>query len=280
MRQLHRHRGGQGGFAHAAFAHQHHQAMAIGGNVVHQLRQAGRLGRRHSRRCKCRRSNRRVAEQMPQGIEPHQIERLEWDAVLWQCPQRWRHVLQRPLLARRNGDGQRVTAVIGRQHAIDDQVLLAQPDIRQFLMRAIGLAQRGALGTRDQHQTRVRGVGQGLHRRLVLGALFFQPRQRAQARRIALARFQETTPRARQLQKANGVPRGGRVENDVVEPSGQGRVGQQLGEFVKGRNLGGASARELFFDALDHIVGQNATHRADDAITVGLRCALGIDLQC
>jgi hypothetical protein len=49
------------------------------------------------------------------------------------------------------------------------------------------------------------GIGQRLHRSLVLAALFFQARQRPQARRIAFACFQKAAPCARQLQQADGV---------------------------------------------------------------------------
>ena len=41
--QLHGDRRRHGGFADAALAHQHHEAVAVGGNVVNQLRQARRI---------------------------------------------------------------------------------------------------------------------------------------------------------------------------------------------------------------------------------------------
>ena len=146
-------------------------------------------------------------------------------------------------------------------------------------MGARGLAQRGGLGARHQHQPGVGRVGQGLHGGLVAITLFFQPGQGAQARGIALARFQETAPGAGQLQQADGVAGGRRVEQDVLVLRVQGRVGQQRGEFVESGNLGGAGARELFLDALDHRIGQHAAHRANDAVTVALGGGLRVDLQ-
>ena len=42
MSQLHGDRGSHGRFADAAFSHQHHEAVAVGGYAVNQLRQARR----------------------------------------------------------------------------------------------------------------------------------------------------------------------------------------------------------------------------------------------
>jgi hypothetical protein len=56
-------------------------------------------------------------------------------------------------------------------------------------------------------------------------------------------------------------------------------VGQQAGEFVEGRDLGGAGARELLLDAAHDVIRQQPAHRADDAVAVGLRGGLRVDLQ-
>ena len=81
------------------------------------------------------------------------------------------------------------------------------------------------------------------------------------------------------MQQADGVAGGRGVENDVVVVGGQRRIGQQRREFVEGRDLGGAGAGELLFDALDHRLRQHAAHRADDAVAVGLRRGLRVDFQ-
>ena len=114
----------------------------------------------------------------------------------------------------------------------------------------------------------------------VLVALLFKAGQRAEARGVALAFFEKTAPGARQLQQPDGMPGGRGVKNDVVVAGGQCPVSQQPRELIEGRNLGCAGAGKLLLNALDHRLRQNATHRADDAVTVGLRRGLGIDLQC
>ena len=73
---------------------------------------------------------------------------------------------------------------------------------------------------------------------------------------------------------------GGRgVEDDVVKPARGRVVSQQGGELVKCGDLGGAGAGELLLDTLDHRIRQHAAHRADDAVTVGLRGGGRVDLQ-
>ena len=74
---------------------------------------------------------------------------------------------------------------------------------------------------------------------------------------------------------------GGRgIEQDVIIARGNGRVRQQGREFVERGDLGGARPGQLLLDALDDRIGQHAAHRADDAVAVGLRRRLRIDLEC
>ncbi len=81
------------------------------------------------------------------------------------------------------------------------------------------------------------------------------------------------------MQQADSVSGGGRIKNDVVVVAPQCRIGEQRGELVKGGNLGGAGARELLLDALDHGVGQHTAHRAGDAVTIRLRSGLRVNFQ-
>ena len=167
---------------------------------------------------------------------------------------------------------------LGKQ-AVDDQVLARQTDGGQFLVRARGLAQRGALAACHQHQVCAGAVLQRGDGGLVLGALLVEASQRAQARGVALAGFQKAAPRARQAEQADGVAGGRGVEDDVVKAARGCVIGQQGGEFVERGDLGGAGAGELLLDPVDHRVRQHAAHRADDAIAVGLRGGGRVDLQ-
>ena len=172
-----------------------------------------------------------------------------------------------------------VRDVGGREHAVDQEKLLRQADRGEFGVGTRGLHQGGGLRPGHQHQPGAQGVGQGIDGRLVLRTLLFQPGQRPQAGGVAFAFFQKTAPGAGQLQHADGVAGGRGVEDDVGIGLRQRGIGQQAGEFVKGGDLGGAGARELFLDASDHVIRQQPAHRSDDAVAVGLRGGLRVDLQ-
>ena len=231
-----------------------------------------------------------VAQQTAQGVEPDQVEGLQRDAIHRQGLEHVRKRRQRRLLA--PGDGGRqavntgfVTALaprfarLGRQHAVDDQVLLAQADGRQLCMGARDLAQRSLLGARDQDQTSPLGIGQGRDGGAVLRALFLQPCQGTEAGRIALAGLEKAAPGPRQLQQPDGVAGRRGIEDDVIEVGGQRRVEQQRGELVEGRDLRRAGPGELLFDALDHRLGQPIADRVNDALAIALGCGLRVDLQ-
>ena len=112
-----------------------------------------------------------------------------------------------------------------------------------------------------------------------MGALLFEARQWPEARRIALAGFEEPAPGTGQLQQANGVPGRCRIEDDVLVSGGHRRIDQQPRELIERCNFRGAGAGELFLDALDHHFGQNASHRPDNAIAVRLRGRLRVDFE-
>ena len=277
--KLHRHRRGEGRLAHAALAHQHHQPVAVGGDAVHQpgdVRQGGRRDGRHvvGRADVCRH------EELAQRVQPHQVEGLEGDPVGGQAGQPGGHRGEGRLLAGEDRCGERVALRLARrQEAVDDQKLPVDADGGQLVVGARHFAQGGLLGAGHQHQPGARAVGQRFHRRLVLAALLFQPGQRAQAGRVALARLEKAAPRAGQLQQADGVAGGRGVEDDVLVVVGQAGIHQQPGEFVEGGDLGGAGAGELLLDALHHAVGQEPAHRPDDAVAVSLGGGLRVDLE-
>ncbi len=147
-------------------------------------------------------------------------------------------------------------------------------------MRASNFAQRRILGTSNQNQARALRVCQRIDGFFVSGTLFFKSSQGTETRSVSFAFLQKAAPRSRQLQQPDGMSSGSGVENDVVVLGRQCRVGQQRCELVEGRNFSRTSAGKLLFDALDHGIRQNPTHRADNAITVCLRRSLRVDLQC
>jgi len=166
-----------------------------------------------------------------------------------------------------------------RHDGVDDEVLLAQAEGCEFLVGSLDLGDRGALGARDEDQT---GAGRVAERRdgaRVRAALAFQPGERSEAGRVALALVEEVGPRAGQLQEPDGVPGRGGVEDDVVVVGREGRVGEQAGELVERGDLGSAGAGELFLDEADLDVGQDPAHGPDDPLPVGGRGLLGVDLQ-
>ena len=197
-----------------------------------------------------------IDQQVTQGIEADEVERLERDLIPRQGLQCLRNGGQCGLLSLVDGGGEWVVfGLAGGEDAVDDQVLLGQADGGKFFMGACRLAQRGALRTGHQHEASTQGIGQRLHRSLVLAALFFQARQRPQTRRIAFACLQKSAPCARQLQQADCVACGGCVEDDMRVILCQRRIGQQGRELVEGGDFRGASTRQGFFDAIHYRIG-------------------------
>ena len=70
-----------------------------------------------------------------------------------------------------------------------------------------------------------------------------------------------------------------RVEDDVIEAARRLGVAEQLGELVERRDLDGARAGELLLDARDRGIRQLAAIRADDALAIGARGLLRIDVE-
>ena len=118
-----------------------------------------------------------------------------------------------------------------------------------------------------------------LNRRLILRALLFEPRERAEAGGVAFSRFKEAAPCDGELQQADGVAGRRGVEDDVVVTGGDFGIGQQRGEFVEGGDFRRAGSRKLLLNALDDGFRQLAAHGADDAVAIGLRGGLRVDFK-
>jgi len=76
------------------------------------------------------------------------------------------------------------------------------------------------------------------------------------------------------------VSGGGGVEHNVVVARGGIRLGEKRGELVERGDLGRARPGELLDDGGDLPVGQQPTHRADDAFSIRLGSLFWVDLQC
>lgn len=162
----------------------------------------------------------------------------------------------------------------------DGDVLAAQPERGEFAVGAVDLGESGAGGAGDEHEPGALRVRQGVDRGGVHGLLLVEPGERSEARRVTLARREELGPVPGQLQQPDGVSGGGGVEQHVVERRDLAvGVGQQRGELVERRDLGGARTGELLGDRGDLGVGQQSPHRPDDAFPVGIGGLLGIDLE-
>lgn len=217
---------------------------------------------------------------MAQCGQPDEVEWLQRHVIARQSAQRVGDGGQGGLLTRvdclREGIERRLLL---RQKAVDHQKVSGEADRRQFAMSPRSLAERGVLGAGDEDETCALAVRQGLDRLLVLRPLLGEARKRAEARGVAFPGFEKAAPRHGELQQSDGVAGGRRVENDVVETRGQLRIREQRREFVEGGDFRRAGSRELLLDAFHHGVGQLAAHGVDNAVPIGLRGGLWIDLQ-
>ena len=136
-----------------------------------------------------------------------------------------------------------IGAVAGREHAVDDEMLVDEPE--RVAARPPCAPPRAARAGRPGHQDdrRPRRIAQGRQRRLETRLLHLQPRMRAEAGGAPVVALEKAGPRLGQAQQAQGVAGRRGVEDDVVEL--RGVAGQQAGELVEGGDLGGAGAREL-----------------------------------
>ena len=99
----------------------------------------------------------------------------------------------------------------------------------------------------DEEHRRLVPVGQGLDGLFIQFFPRFQARQLAQTGRAVFALLDELAPRRRQLQHAQGVACRRRIEDDVVVATGNGFIGEEIGELVEGGDFYGTRTGQLFF---------------------------------
>jgi hypothetical protein len=212
-RQFHRHRRGQRGLAHAALAHQHDQAVAIGGDVVHQRGKAGRDQRGLGRKIGAALMGAESPSRWRRASRPTRLKALSgsgrWAAGsarrAWRPgpPARARRS-RRPagrLRPRRPGNTPLTT-----RYCFDRPMAASSVWVRAA-SRSVGLCARAT------STSRVRGVGQGIDGGLVLAALLLQPGQRPQAGGVALARLPESRSRRRATAAGGWCGRWARCRN-------------------------------------------------------------------
>ena len=162
LHQADRERGGDGGFAHAAFAHDHDEAVARGGEFVGQAAQ--RLGRQRWGRCRRMGrlgAGRRTTEQRAQRWQAHGVEGAQRHFVTRQSGQAVGHGGQRLLAERFNGGGNRVAGAGRVEHAVDGQALVGQAQVAQLLGGARGFLHGARVGPGDEHHGGQCRVAQG-----------------------------------------------------------------------------------------------------------------------
>ena len=161
------------------------------------------------------------------------------------------HSTEGPLLGGEHLLGKWV-AIIGRVHdAIDHQQLVVDTELRQLTSRAGCLLESCLLGTADENQSGLVAVGEVVHRLTVDLLARLQSRELSKTRNSVLARFNERCPGRWQLEHAQRVASGSRVEDDVVVPARVGLVGEEVGELVEGGYLNRAGTRQLFLHVGD-----------------------------
>ena len=156
-------------------------------------------------------------EQLAQGVEADEIEGLQRHIIARQGAERLGDGRQGRLLAFVDCLGERIERrfFLGQQ-AVDDQELLGEADCRQLAMGARCFAQGGVLSAGDEDEPGALSIREGLHGGIILCALLFEARERAEARGVAFARFEKARPGDGQLQQPDGVAGRRGVENNVV----------------------------------------------------------------
>ena len=240
-------RSGNRGFADAALAHDHDQAVAQRGQFVGQP--AERLGGQISR-CPVGsgRDNRHgtAAEQGAQSRQADGVKSAQRHFVARQAGQGVRHLRDGFCAQGFDGAGDGVIKPAGMKHAVDEQALVRQAQRAQFFGGARRLLHGARVGPGDQNHGGQRRIAQCRQRSVEARFLHLQPRVRAQAGSATVIAGQKAAPRLGQAQQAQRVAGWGGVENEVVVAlRATAFVGQQRGKFVKGGNFSGAGTRQL-----------------------------------
>ena len=278
LHQADRQRGGDGGLAHAALAHDHDQPVTGRGQFVGQRGQ--RAGRQFGGARGGHDVRRRAAtEQRTQRGQADGVEGPQRHLIARECGQRPGQLRQR--LAAQGFDGRRhaVGRIAGVEHAVDGQPLVRQPELSQLVRGARGFLHGAWVGPRDQHYGGERRVAQGPQRGIETRLLHLQPRMRPQAGGAAVVACQETAPGLGQAEQAQGVAGGRGVEDHMIELPVRRLTGQQRGELVEGGDLGGAGARELLAHRCALLVAGARLQLRQHALAVGLGGAVGVDVE-
>ena len=132
------------------------------------------------------------------------------------------HLLERRAAALLERSGDAVARVARAANtALMTSCWFLMPSAVELARRALGLAQRGAIGPRHEHDGRARAVGQRLDalRRTAPPASSARSAGRG-TRRRRVVDCEEARPRARQAEQPQRVPGRRGVEEDVIERHG------------------------------------------------------------
>ena len=100
---------------------------------------------------------------------------------------------------------------------------------------------------------------------------------RPQAGSATIIALEESGPRLGQAEQAQGVPRGRRVEDDVIVGSGVAR--QERRKLIEGGDLGRAGTGQLFAHRREFLGAGTRADLRQNPLAVGLGCVVGVDVQ-
>ena len=113
----------------------------------------------------------------------------------------------------------------------------------------------------------------------VAGLLGLQPGERPQAGGTGCAHVKKAAPRGRQLQEAQRVTSGRRVEHDMVHRLHQLILAEQHGEFVERSDLDRAGTGQLFLELGELCFRHRAPVGGHRPLAILPRCRLRIDVH-
>ena len=172
-----------------------------------------------------------------------------------------------------------IGAAVGLKDAVEREHLAAHPRARELAAGALGLRQRGLLGTADQHQRRHLRIAERAHAGGVQLALLLQAGERSQARHPGRVGIDEPGPCRGQRQQPQRMPGRRGVEDHMVIARGARRIAEQPHERVKRGDLHGARAGQRFLHAGQGAVRQQPAVRADHPLAIVPCRRLGIDVR-
>ena len=139
--------------------------------------------------------------------------------------------------------GDRVAGKRACEEAVDDVLLVGDPEVCELHARACRFPQGRALGPAHEHDCRAGGIAERGHGRVVHRTLRFEPRERTQTARAGRVRLDVLAPSRGQAQQAERMTRRCSVEQHMVELRRRLRIRDQHAERVERRDLHGALPR-------------------------------------